>query len=919
MLLRGKACLKETAIKLAPLFETEGSKKSRWTWELLRIMAVCKTIEFRKGAIESIVISKFTLPYLLKKVRDIKDTVRVAVFEKLRKEKVFIDKLKLNERLELIYNGLVDRSEKVREACHSYLKDFMLENYEDKKFSNISQALQIFELLDVANLINNEEFCVCLGLLTKFILKEFGVSEFIQLYKGFFTPSLLTVLIDSNRRSSSGKCIETMQISNEAILLFRLACENLQENKAINGIALQTIEEILPDVCKMQEIIRYYKGKHDLFILNELLLLLPFYNRAEPKVNQKLLAILEDFFTDLALECSNNNKKTNANNIIRENRTSDLDEEPEINKEYEQLVMDQLDIQRRDIIVRSPRDLIPVSIRVLRKILSDDSNRYSEFIRMHIADLLEKMEDLKKQQEVIVAKIEDQNNETNARLEEELSNISQETTDCFTRALKLGVGLLQTYKVQKTDQFLMDYQNNLVKVAFENYSNNELINFYATQYLGLYAVIDFGKCVEFFQFFKDLISGISTTQTLKGIAALKSIFDFYMAYGSQMLKSGKKTNTQNEVAPIPEAASTLRELQRVLFSKNYRLRLLVYENFAKLILCDKLPRPEVYLLPLLIFIGDPAEAEENGNAIKQIVLLILKYYTKLSKNRCSKLTRAIVLLTLMWIKANNGEQDINKFTLMNRLVNFRYPLVVAHLVYTLTNTFIGTEFFVNLQESKENYVAEVMIMLLAELEQNEQHLPYLKRSLEICIRFIDLQIIKLEVLISLFLHWQKFMGNTMNKEKEYYSFSNLMRNQMLKLSNNEPKNCENEEGINEEDIKKIIENNKEAHNAITGKLHQRHEKLNKISKKITADYSEVWIEEVQDKNLYNSPEVSQIPRNSTLLDTAMRKTSKCLKVTQIELDTPKSTSGLIVSKRKRNLLVKHVELDSVSKKPKPNE
>jgi hypothetical protein len=66
--------------------------------------------------LSNIGISKITLPYILKRVRDVREDVRKHTFSILAK-KVNIKVLTIAQRIQIIENGINDRSDKVQQVC----------------------------------------------------------------------------------------------------------------------------------------------------------------------------------------------------------------------------------------------------------------------------------------------------------------------------------------------------------------------------------------------------------------------------------------------------------------------------------------------------------------------------------------------------------------------------------------------------------------------------------------------------------------------------------------------------------------------------------------------------------------------------------------------------------------------------------
>jgi len=941
VLIKGKASLKEMAIKLAPAFDNSGAKKNKWTAELLRILGVCKTVEYRKAALQYIPLTKHTLPFILKKTRDVKDLVRCAVYAKLQKEEITLEKLKLEERYEVAYNGLSDRSEIVRKACEDYLKWCLqsltlmkqAEIISDKErrmtkvitpikpsieFVKEDKTMKFLELFNVTELINNEDYCTLLHLLSGFLLMQYNTKEWLSYYKTYVKPKLEQLVNVENSWYHSGRqeavnllvkrqAVGIPRATNEQIVFLRYICEHWNINRVKYGEAIHEIEEVLPEITIMRRVLKIYKEENNIFVVNELLLMLAYYNVAEPKVNQQILLTIDDILIDTSLEDTSFNLLA-AGDIdpARTRQYSDIEEIEGINTQYTQLVNDQLDIQRRDVIVRRRQDLVTVSIRVLAQVMSNDPNQYKNVLKMRISDLIEQVEEYK---EKIGEKLEKLKDEENKKLEQELGKLIVEESYPLMRALKLAVGLLQTCKFDKEDKFLQEVQVKLVREAFEKYNDNELINFLATEYLGLYSIIDLEKCKEFFPFFRSLVKGIGTTQTLKGIAALKAIFDFFLAYGKHVERS-LKDESATPISHNRGEKSILKELQCLLYSPNKKLRFLMYESFSRLLFCDKLPKAETFLISLFILLGDPKES--TLSPAMQIIALAFNRYTRLSLSRCKKMSNAIVLLNLVWTKANINEKSIAGNCLLRKFIGYKYHSVVPPLVYRLTHAYIETGGFVNLQESKENPLVELIIMLLSDLDNDIEVFPYIKVCLGICLRFVDLEIILPEVLIALHIKWETLMRSVEGKEKEYYSMQSIIKRKLVMLSG---KKVDEESDIGVEDYRNIVKNMKEASDKVIERLYKKYMKLKRLADKLVNDYELMHIDEtkgcyrIHKENFDRTAAPTKAKERFSMMVLSSERPERKVSAISVALETPKRTNTLSSKKRKRRMLEPNEELE----------
>lgn len=76
--------------------------------------------DVRRAVLGHVALSKLTLPEILRRTRDVKDAVRRQAFRVLA-EKVHIKAMSIGDRVQLLDQGLQDRSEPVRAACSDML------------------------------------------------------------------------------------------------------------------------------------------------------------------------------------------------------------------------------------------------------------------------------------------------------------------------------------------------------------------------------------------------------------------------------------------------------------------------------------------------------------------------------------------------------------------------------------------------------------------------------------------------------------------------------------------------------------------------------------------------------------------------------------------------------------------------------
>jgi len=807
-MLRGVANLKAVAIKLSPYFK---ASESAWTWELIRIMGVCKTVEYRVSSLKNITLTEVTLPYVLEKIKDVNEQVRCAVYIKLRDEKVELEVLELVQRYDMLLSGLMDYKESVRNACGQYLKANMnwiedtkcrvrFRNYKsdaadsieirNNKYTSAEKAVLLMKLFDIKQLKNSDEYCICLKRLGEFLVNSCDSKDLTALFKEKVIPTLLI----------------NKAINIEGLVLMRISLDLTKTGKAKFHL---DSELVLPEVSLLKDIITQLIADNNVFVLHEILLLFVHYNYSEPTIAQILMKILDEILRDVSIEGYPAPEEVLS---YSSQRTENLE------MEYQELVQDQLDLHRRDVIVRTMGDITYVILRVIKQLMGE-INRFKDKLLMEISDLQEQLDEVRNSLQ--------NKNSTSQRLGgsvERMQELVIEENLIAIRELKLAIYFLQTCGDNPQEEILQRINEGLITPALQTESGNEFIKYLAIYYLGLYSLLDEEKSKSLLPFFKSFIKGIELFQTLQGVVSLKAIFDIILIHAKR-----KKHSTPDKNSIDNDLVHTLHELQPLLYAPNIKLRLLVYEGYTKAIFCDKITSPERYLLLLLLVLADPMETEAEVNGIKQLITLALKTYTKLSKTRAKYLCNTIVIFTLLWMEANSDPQKVIDNTILARIMKCQYTIVVTYLIYLLTNQYIGAE--VN------SFVSEVTVQIIKVIITHVETMEYVQCAMSLCLRFIELDSMERCTQIVLYKHWTELIKRAKCREKEYYTFSCNLRTKILQQENIGEESQVMERRIDQiatemaGDIKKVCE-----------KLEKRYNYIESLSAKLFQEFNELLID-----------------------------------------------------------------------------
>jgi condensin complex subunit 3 len=222
------------------------------TNEYIRLMATDSNKDVRKEVVKCIIPSKYTLPAILERTRDVKDDVRRAAYEKLFTD-CPLKRISISERVSILNNGLKDRSPSVQETCVSLLATQWL----GQQMNN-----DIFALLGALDVENYTEVCE-LALNSLFSYKNNELNQYIY-----------------------GKQVQLNNLTPEEALYLRTKIQHLISQKRD-----EELEEILPNVTEFCTIIAaHYKDGHE-FITKQCMIIAKYLDYSD-EVGRKNIHII---------------------------------------------------------------------------------------------------------------------------------------------------------------------------------------------------------------------------------------------------------------------------------------------------------------------------------------------------------------------------------------------------------------------------------------------------------------------------------------------------------------------------------------------------------------------------------------------------------------------------------------------------
>eukprot|EP01114_Cavostelium_apophysatum_P015640 TRINITY_DN4306_c0_g1_i1.p1 TRINITY_DN4306_c0_g1~~TRINITY_DN4306_c0_g1_i1.p1 ORF type:complete len:1452 (-),score=526.24 TRINITY_DN4306_c0_g1_i1:463-4818(-) len=214
--------------------------------EYLNILNTDASKDVRKAVIGSIGLSKFTIEDVLKRTHDGNEDVRKHTFQVVS-NKLPVEKLTIAQRINLLKDGLNDRSEAVRTACSKMICDHWLKQRENN-------PIKLMELLDVQENEDTVEMCLRYTMQN---VTNLGLHEFVD-------PKKLTP---------------------EMAIYWRVYCSYL-----IHVKEEERLEEALPDISQFCVVIDLHL--QDEFVTKQLLLLGRMFDYADEMGRRRLSAFL---------------------------------------------------------------------------------------------------------------------------------------------------------------------------------------------------------------------------------------------------------------------------------------------------------------------------------------------------------------------------------------------------------------------------------------------------------------------------------------------------------------------------------------------------------------------------------------------------------------------------------------------------
>lgn len=559
--------------------------------------------EVRRTVLSCIAPSAQTLPAILERTKDVKDSVRKMAYQVLA-EKVHIRALTISQRVKVLQSGLTDHSDAVKEVCSGKLLQSWLRAFE-------GNAIDLLKRLDVENSCSTAE----LALKTMFDkVSARGLLEDFDLLN-----QDLVVPID--------------ELSCENALYWQCLVEHVH---TIGDEAEALMDKLMPTASAFCDYInKYCDGletnvldltavEHSLrqeFVAEQLLKMTSFLDPSDEVGRRKLDALVQDLLIAPYIPPSLV--------AILINRLADIH-----NSDFERIeLMAQIisDIREPIMVVEKPIPSEEIRQREL-KLAS---------VRLDLTQARDALDESVAQQDFAQAaemkrRVEELECTKNSLLEESLlTNTTQEIrteksdADTLLKCLTVAAEFLQHVTIKELNPTLQTLFDVLVLPGITN--EDPSVRNMAVKSLGLGAQI---SRVFAMQQLLLLMQISQVDQETVQITSLQAIFDIAQTYGLDIFRlpenkeassaDGEKevdsekedegeegTGKEKEQTAPSAANSALAIVTKLLDSESTELRTVAAEGLAKLLLSARITSPKLLSRLLLLWYNPTSEEDQR--------------------------------------------------------------------------------------------------------------------------------------------------------------------------------------------------------------------------------------------------------------------------------------------------------------------
>ena len=483
----------------------------------------------RKTILTKLAISRKSLPFLIERIRDVKDTNRKAAFMILS-EKVSIRALSIAQRIKLINDGLKhERSEDVKGACNEMLKAW---------FRSCS-----YDFIKLLEALDTESAPECSEIAMKNLFKAATLEKLQEYVKQ----------IDEFAATANGSVglVDRNLLTPERVFFWYSICKHLKTCN--NGELL--LHQVLPELTKFCEYIRCYAEKN--FIDSDKLI-----GGQSEFVLKYLLNIAG--LLDLSDEIGRKNFHTLVHDLLV------LPSVPIslvniLVKRYKDVESDD------DSFIQSIVETISDIKQPLVQVVSTAMKEKSRMMQLQLSRISVSIEECK---EDLECAIKQQDYQQAALLKDHISELESQKTDAYAiieecqeqltervecdddpgtilKCLTVGTAMLALVNKRGLSSTLMTLKDELFLEGVNN--EDPCIRNEGIKGLGLLSLLKKEFAAQHLVFFLQVVQ---VDQEFVQITAIKVIFDLFLMYGLTTFNQDSKSENKTEVT-LTEAEKTL--------------------------------------------------------------------------------------------------------------------------------------------------------------------------------------------------------------------------------------------------------------------------------------------------------------------------------------------------------------------------
>jgi hypothetical protein len=359
-------------------------------------------------------------------------------------------------------------------------------------------------------------------------------------------------------------------------------------------------------------------------------------------------------------------------------------------------------------LIRDKSDLLPIIVRILSKVLSDDLNFNAIIVQCiseireplgveHEDSLLKKREFLENKLVRIEMKLEEaeggkigrkmknkllKGNKEYEETLEKMNQVKQQINNIDNHSLNLAMGLLQISKLSLKDSCIVGLVNSLIGPLLR--SGEDSIEKKALHCLALFVILDKKSCIDYMKVFLTVFEdgNLFNKDKLKidHVIAIKSIFDFFMVHRFLM-------EDVDEAEKEFETDEIVGNLINCLFKSHAIIRNICVEGFCRILFNDRMKEIEEILVNLLLIWVSPNLLKAEGGHSIQLLSSFFKHYLQGGEKQCKEFEKALEMIILFWGFLNNKGMEFNKEFLffdishMFTLIKSGFLLMVSGFYY----------------------------------------------------------------------------------------------------------------------------------------------------------------------------------------------------------------------------------------------